>query len=109
MKSSRIFTADEFEQIIELMLKRYRAMSAAEIFACPDPISLLFAWNQVGDAQKTRAFVQKSIVTDKGLVETLEKLTSIVDSSSQGRINVLKKENLEPFLDYNKAVQKSMH
>jgi predicted KAP-like P-loop ATPase len=101
-----LFTDVEFDRVAALMLARYRAMSASDIFGCPNPISLLFAWNQAGDEQGAREFVQANIVTDEGLVETLEGLTSITESSSRGKLNVLKKNNIEPFLDYDSVRQR---
>ena len=87
------------------MLGRYRAMSARDLFGCPDPISLLFAWRQGGDEQGPRRLVEANIVSDKGLVETLEHLTSSIYSSDRGKVDVLKKENLAPFMDYERVMQ----
>jgi hypothetical protein len=39
-----LFTNAELDAITELILGRYRAMSARGVFGCPSPISLLFAW-----------------------------------------------------------------
>ena len=88
------------------MLGRYRAMSASDVFGCPDPISLLFAWRQGGDEQGPRRLVETNIVSDEDLVETLEHLTSTVTSSDRGRFDVLKKENLGPFMDYENVTQR---
>lgn len=98
-----IFADSELDYIIALMLKRYRAMTIKDVLASSNPASLLFAWNQAGDHQGPRKLVQSSVASKKGLVETLEHLTSIVDSSSRARITILKKENLAPFLDYDQA------
>ena len=43
-----LFANAELDRITELMLGRYQAMSASEVFGCPDPVSLLFAWRQGG-------------------------------------------------------------
>lgn len=79
------------DRITELMLGRYRAMSASEVFGCPIPISLLFAWGQGGDEQGPGRLVEANIISDEGLVETLEHLTSTITSSDRGRFDVLKK------------------
>jgi predicted KAP-like P-loop ATPase len=105
-QSEWLFTDVELDRITSLVLNRYRSMSAGEILGCINPNSLLFAWGQAGDETGARAFVQTNVVTDEGLVETLEKLTSIVNSSSRGRMNVLKKSNLEPFVDYDDVRQR---
>ncbi len=41
-----LFTNAELDRITELILGRYRAMSASDVFSSPGPISLLFAWQQ---------------------------------------------------------------
>jgi len=100
-----LFTDDEFDLITELMLNRYRAMSPSDVFGCPSPIDLLFAWRQGGDEDGPRRLLAESVVTDEGLIETLERLTSTITSSNRGRFDVLKKDNLAPFVDYD-AVRK---
>jgi hypothetical protein len=101
-----LFTNAEFDRINDLMLDRYRSMSARDVFDCPDPISLLFAWRQGGDEQGPRQFVEENIVLDEGLVETLEHLTSTIESSARGKFDVLKKVNLSPFMDYENVTQR---
>jgi predicted KAP-like P-loop ATPase len=101
-----LFTTAELDQITELMLCRYRAMSVSDILGCPDPISLLFAWWQGGDEQGPRRLLEANTVSDEGLVETLEHLTSTIESSDRGRFEVLKKDNLAPFMDYENVSQR---
>jgi predicted KAP-like P-loop ATPase len=101
-----LFTNAELDRIAELMLGRYRAMSAGDVFGCPDPVRLLFAWRQGGDEQGPRRLVEANIVSDEGLVETLEQLTSTIYSSDRGKVDVLKKENLAPFMDYENVTQR---
>jgi hypothetical protein len=103
-----LFTTAELDRITELMLRRYRAMSASDVFGCPDPISLLFAWLQGGDEQGPRRLVEANIVSDEGLVETLEHLTSTIESSARGKLDVLKKDHLAPFMNYEN-VSKRIH
>jgi hypothetical protein len=101
-----LFADAQLDRITELMLGRYRTMSAKEVFDSPIPLSLLFAWRQGGDEQGPRRLVEADIASDEGLVETLEHLTTSVDSSDHGRFNILKKENLEPFADYESVRQR---
>jgi predicted KAP-like P-loop ATPase len=101
-----LFTNAELDRITELILGRYRAMSSSDVFGSPSPISLLFAWRQGGDEQGPRRLVEAGIVSDEGLVETLEHLTSTIDSSDRGRLNVLKKESLAPFMDYDEVAKR---
>ncbi|MBA3446423.1 MAG: hypothetical protein H0T56_02220, partial [Pseudaminobacter sp.] len=101
-----LFTKVELKRITELMLGRYRAMSASDVLGCPNPISLLFAWQQGGDEKGPRELVEAIVLSDDGLVGTLERLTSTINSSDRGRFNVLKKDNLTPFLDCEVAIQR---
>jgi hypothetical protein len=101
-----LFTNPELDRITELTLGRYRAMSASEVLGCPDPISLLFAWRQGGDEEGPRRLVEANTVSDEGLVETLETLTSTITASDRGNFDVLKKENLAPFMDYANVKQR---
>ncbi|MBO9712627.1 P-loop NTPase fold protein [Sphingomonas sp.] len=101
-----LVTNPELDQINGIMLDRYRALSDHEILEVIDPISLLFAWRQGGDEAGPRERLEANIVSDEGLVETLEKLVSSVDSSNRGRFDVIKRDNLAPFLDYDEAAQR---
>ena len=101
-----LFTNAELDRITELMLARYRAMSASDVFRSPDPVSLLFAWRQGGDEQGPRRLIKTNIVSDESLVETLEHLTTTIYSSDRGKVDVLKKENLAPLMDYENATQR---
>jgi hypothetical protein len=101
-----LFTNAELDRITELMLARYRAMSPSDVFGCPDPVSLLFAWRQGGDEQGPRRLIEANIVSDEGLIETLEHLASTIYSSDRGKVGVLKKENLAPFMDYENASER---
>ncbi|MEM6462315.1 MAG: P-loop NTPase fold protein [Pseudomonadota bacterium] len=98
--SDWLLTDDELDLITKLMLGRYQAMTASEVLGCPNPISLLFAWLQGGDEQGPRQLIELNIVSDEGLIETLERLSSTVESSDQGKSNVLKRNNLAPFMDF---------
>jgi KAP family P-loop domain len=103
-----LFKKAEFNQITKLMLGRYRAMSASDVFGCPNPIHLLFAWRQGGDEQGPRQLVETSIVSDEGLVETLERLTNTIQSSDRGKFDALQEVNLAPLLDYENS-KKRIH
>ena len=98
-----LFTDSELDSVSEIMLRRYRSMSGNEVLGSPSPLSLLFAWLQGGDEDGPRKLVTAETVSDECLVETLEKLMSTVDTSSEGRISVLKKDSLAPFMEYHEV------
>jgi hypothetical protein len=103
-----LLTGTELTMVTELMLNRYRAMSKTDVLSCLHPISFLFAWRQGGDEQGPRHLVESNIGSDEGLVEMLERLTSTIHSSNRGRLEVLAKENLAPFMDFE-AVSERIH
>jgi len=105
-ESEWLFTDVELDAVTKLMLERYRGMSPQEVFNSPSPINLLFAWREGGDEQGPRELVERVISSDEGLVDTLEHLTSTVVSSNRGKLSVLRRENLVPFLDYENALQR---
>jgi predicted KAP-like P-loop ATPase len=100
------FTEAQLDQITELMLARYRIMSVSEVFGCLNPIDILFAWAQGGDAQGPRNLVMSAVGSDEGLIQTLEHLVSTIDSSDRGRYDVLKEENLSPFMSFDQIVKR---
>jgi hypothetical protein len=106
--SEWLFTNEEFDRVTEIILDRYRVMSIRDVFDCPNPISLLFAWRQGGDEKGPRQLVEDNIVSDEGLIETLEHLTTTIVSSDRGRFEVLKKDNLSLFMDFEK-VERRLH
>lgn len=105
-EEERLFTAEQFKDITEIMLSRYRGMSSEEVFGCPKPISLLYAWLQGGDENGVRQFVASIIGTDEGFLRALENLTTTINSSNRGSYLVLKKENLDSFMDHDLSMQR---
>lgn len=99
-KKAWLFTDVELDGITVVMISRYRAMSGDDVFDCPNPINILFAWMQAGDEEGPRQLISANTASDEGLVETLEHLTSTVNSSDRGKYVVLTKESISYFLDY---------
>ncbi|MBL4721749.1 MAG: hypothetical protein JKY20_11545 [Alphaproteobacteria bacterium] len=106
LETEWLFTDVELDYITELMLGRFQAMSASDVLRCPDPISLLFAWQQGGDEQGPRKLVEANVVLDLGLVETLERLTGTTLSSDRGAVQTLTKTNIAPFMDFESVRQR---
>ncbi|MCZ4288992.1 KAP family P-loop NTPase fold protein [Hoeflea alexandrii] len=101
-----LFSDGELNKITELMLSRYRDMSAEELFATPDPANLLYAWQQGGDRQGPRDLLQAHIASDVGLIQTLSHLSNTINSSDRGVFRVLRKDSIEPFIDYDAAAKR---
>jgi hypothetical protein len=100
------FSKDEYDGIAATMLRRYQSLSLAEILATPLPLSLLFAWRQIGDENGPRDLISQETSSDERLVEVLEGLTSIRSSSEHGRYSVLTHENVSPFIDFAEAAER---
>lgn len=103
-----ILNSAELDQVAVTMLRRYQALTADDLFALVDPLDVLFAWSQGGDVKGPQQLVAACIADDEGLVATLEKLTTFVTSSSRGTYSVLKKNNLDSFLDYEEARERTI-
>jgi hypothetical protein len=101
-----LITDNELHVISEIMLARYQTMSPEQVFADIDPVSLLFAWRQIGDEDGPKRLVEENAATNDGLITTLVGLTSIFTSSDRGRFDVLKRDNLSPFLDYDATAER---
>ncbi len=98
-----LFSEAELDKVTEILLERYRSMSFSDIISSPNPISLLFAWMQGGDGNGPRDLLSHHAESDEGFLDALECLMSWINSSDRGRFKVLKKENLECFMDLDSA------
>lgn len=101
-----LLTDEQLDAISEIMLDRYQALSPEQVFAGIDPTSLLFAWLQIGDKDGPRRLIEANIATDGGLIDTLEGLTSDITTSDRGSFDVLTRDNLSPFLDYDATAER---
>jgi hypothetical protein len=102
-KQDWIFSDAELDQVAVTMLQRYQALTRDDLWTLVDPLDVLFAWSQGGDADGPKKLIAAGIADDEGLVTTLEKLTTFVTSSNRGTYSVLKFSNLGSFLDYDEA------
>ncbi len=102
-KDEWFFDNDEFDLIAVIMLERYRAMTIADIFKAPSPKSLLHGWSQGGDPDGPRTLLAPFIGTDEGLVDALEHLVGVIHSSNRGQYEILRRDSLSAFMDYDDA------
>lgn len=105
-ESDWIFTNGELDAIIRILTGRYRKLDLNQLSAIPNPLNILFAWRQSGDEKGPSIFVHKNIKTNQGLIKMLETMTSMINSSNRGNYQILKRSNLEFFLDYDKAFER---
>jgi hypothetical protein len=96
------FSAEEFERLSSAMNARYRALGMDAILRQIAPRSILFAWSQGGDAAAAKASVVATTASDEGFLQVLDVLRSEV-GTTEGTYSVLKRENVEVFLDYDEV------
>lgn len=96
-----LVTDAELDLIFELMLERFKAMSAEDVLSTIRPLDLLFAWRQAGDEDGPRALVEEHSKSSVGLVAALERMTSIRSSSDRGTHSVLTRANIGSFVDFD--------
>lgn len=94
-----ILTEAEWDEVSAIMNARYSAMGISGIMATPDPLSALYAWIQGGGATEAQAAVRAWVADDARLLTFLENTLTTVRSSSEGTTNVIRRQNLEAFLD----------
>ena len=102
-ESEWLFTAEEMDLITGKMIARYQTMTIREVGEAIDPISLLFAWQQGGDEDGPRNLISSQTADDSSLIRTLAALTTSINSSNGGRFDVLRRGNLDSFLNYDEA------
>lgn len=100
-ESEWYLTAGQYDHAAEIMVQRFRLLDLDGLLAAPRPIHVLFAWAQAGDADGPRDLLARSTASDADLVRTLEGMTSVVNSSDIGMHQVLNRENLERFFEYD--------
>lgn len=101
-----VLTADEFNEALSTMLRRYRETRPAELVKVPNFLGLLYAWKQGSGNEEARDWVSAFITTDEGLLAFLSAARSWIASSTHGVYYPLKRRDLEPFLDVDDALRR---
>ncbi|KZX92208.1 hypothetical protein A3718_12320 [Erythrobacter sp. HI0019] len=104
-ESEWYLTDGELDDFSGRIVDRYRRLSLKEIFDLPRPITVLFAWAQAGDESGPKKLIQKHLATDLEFVWVLERLTNLVRVNGVEAL-ALSKDNVGPFLDYGKALER---
>jgi hypothetical protein len=99
-ESSWLFTDQEFNIIIKIMVARYRNMTYNDFADLPNTVSALFAWQQAGDVAGPKSLVDASSETNEGLICVLEGMSGTTRSLSHGDHKTLSRRNIEHFFDY---------
>jgi KAP family P-loop domain len=101
----RLLSETELEEVLSIMLKRYRETDLGQLMAVPDLLNLLFAWLEGGGEDEPRKWVSERIITDKGFVDLLSRLRTWA-AVNDIIYYPLKRANVEPFLDFDEAVRR---
>ncbi|BCM17517.1 P-loop NTPase fold protein [Mesorhizobium sp. J8] len=101
-----LVTEHQLDAATGIMLKRYAGMTVAEILRSRSALDILYAWHQAGDEEGPRQKLADHIRSDEGLLEVLKGLTSEISSSDRGTFKILKRRDIEPFLDFEDIMQR---
>jgi len=100
--SEWLFSAEELERISAIMNQRFGSMSLDDFLSAIEARRMLFTWVQGGGGNATKELIEGHLSDDESFLRILQALESIV-TTSNGRFNVLKKSNLDEFIDYDEA------
>jgi len=103
-EEQRLLSGEEFQNVLTVMLQRYRDTAPDELMRTPNLTSLLFGWKQGGDPDEPRNWVGNQTVTDEGLLRFLARARGWSSSSGEGVYYPLRRRDLESFLDFDQAV-----
>jgi hypothetical protein len=98
-----IFTEEEFDGIAAIMKSRFEAMSLKDIFGAPQPVSLLYAWSQVGDSGLIKNKFTNETQGDSWFVQIIGKMSSVIHSSD-GNYEVIKPQEIALFMEPEEAI-----
>jgi hypothetical protein len=95
----RWLSNDEFQEAKRQLLTRFAAMGLNAIFDLPEPLQVLFLWQQLGDAGGLRALIADAIVNDEMFIKALNAMRSWANSSDRGYYQSLSLSNIGDLLD----------
>ncbi|MWP38077.1 hypothetical protein GQY15_10725 [Rhodobacter sphaeroides] len=96
-EDDRLLSAQEFDLIRGEFLKRLVNAAPSDLLRVPHFLSLMFAWYQLGDEEGALGWISQQTKSDLGFLDTLEKMRSWSESSSEGVQYKLRPETLKVF------------
>ena len=100
-----LLTADEFETIRTIFLKRLRDTEPDVLRETPYFLKLLYAWYQGGDPESVKAWMKNQSSTDHGFMDLLSKMGSWGNSSDTGVRYTIRFQTLETFFSGTQSVE----
>ena len=106
-KDAQILTTAELEEAINTILKRLEGDNRKDIINIPNLAIFLWGWRDTGTKGKNDAikWAKETIRTDEGLLKLLNALKNAI-YSNKGISYRLSKENLDPFVDLEQALER---
>ena len=96
---------DEFSDILDVMLNRYRDIPPEELMRVPELLGLLYTWREGGRDKEVREWVDAQTATDAGLLTLLSRVRSWMEVNGV-RYHPLNQRDLQNFLDVDHAVRR---
>ena len=92
------------------MFSRFETMTTEEFVHGPDPLEMLYCWLQGGgNKDNIRNWIIKRIENDADFLHILSRMQGTITSSEEGIYQILKRSDLQHFLDYDSARQRTKH
>ena len=104
-ESDRILNEEEFGQVLNIVLNRYRDTPPEDLMRVPELLNLLYAWLQGGRSEEVRQWVKKQTATDAGLLTFLSRVRTWMDVNGI-QYYPIKRRELQSFLDFDRATQR---
>ena len=104
-ESDWVLNESEFDQVLNIVLNRYRDAPPDDLMRVPELLSLLYAWLQGGRADEVRQWVEKQTATDAGLLAFLPRVRTWMNVNGV-QYYPLKRRDLENFLDFDRATRR---
>jgi hypothetical protein len=97
-----VLSAEELAAASEILRRRYRDPDEEGMRTAPNLLDILFAWNQMGEEQAARDWVDAYTRSDAGFIDALERMLNWSNINGTVVYRLLRR-NLDPFLSFDAA------
>ena len=103
-EDQRLLAVTEFPDVLASMLQRYRATPPEDLLRVPNFLSVLYAWQQGGQDEEVRSWVEQQTATDAGLLAFLSRIRGWAMGNEV--YYPLNRRDIGHFLDYEAVVRR---
>lgn len=89
----------EFDEVVAIILKRFRDEGLPKIFDLPEPLEVLLCWHQLGDAAELKREFAKAAESEEIFLKGLNALRTWASSSERGLYRYLSRQIVSYFMD----------